>query len=461
MKNPLGTRLNELAALLHTTPLGAALPRFTGGLASALAADFVQVLEYLPDEEHLLMVAGAGFADPLVGRERVPGSLHSQAGYTMLKREPVVVADYSRENRFGRPGPVGESGLASGVTVPIPPEGTIYGVLGIYTTKPRIFEDAEISFLTRAASYLAAAVQRDKESRARKTAQRWLTALEETAIRSASALDEAGALQAYVKLLTNHREGISDHAFVDLEHTNGSGEVIRSAAARQGALLDPWTSAWSILKAPEPGAPHGTPKVLDTGQPELIPLVTDDLLQNVSRDSRHLETLRSLAPASYLCVPIKVRRRTLGALVLVRSNGAPSYTLEDQRHACRLADVVGLGIEGVRAHRSRLSSARQRVEPYRRPEPPTAPIEPPLVASPQTPSSIEDTTMPLLSCQRRAVLNLLVAGATTKQIAAKLGVETSTVYSTEYRLKEIFGVSGKNRVVLVREALRRGFDPEV
>ncbi len=75
----------------------------------------------------------------------------------------------------------------------------------------------------------------------------------------------------------------------------------------------------------DPDAPHGTPRVLRTGKPELISHVTDAHLVAAARDQDHLRTLRELDPKSYLVVPMRVGFNTPGTLVLVSCDADRRY----------------------------------------------------------------------------------------------------------------------------------------
>jgi diguanylate cyclase (GGDEF)-like protein/PAS domain S-box-containing protein len=77
------------------------------------------------------------------------------------QREPVVVRDAATETRFAVDG-LHARGLVSGVALPVAGEhaGTPFGVLGLYGTAPRAFDDDDLAFLRSVANVLTGALRR-------------------------------------------------------------------------------------------------------------------------------------------------------------------------------------------------------------------------------------------------------------------------------------------------------------
>jgi PAS domain S-box-containing protein len=68
--------------------------------------------------------------------------------------------------------------------------------------------------------------------------------------------------------------------------------------------------------------------VVTTGQPVLMPQVTDDLLKQLSGDPDDLDQLRALRVTSLVSVPLTARGRNIGSLTLVRQAPEPYSTTE-------------------------------------------------------------------------------------------------------------------------------------
>jgi signal transduction histidine kinase len=131
-------------------------------LARVMAVPFVEVLEMLPDEKRLLLVAGVGWQEGIVGTATVDAGQGSQGGHTVATVGPVVVSDLPAEERFSPPPLLMNHGVISGVTVVIGGPTAPWGVLGAHTDTRRIFAEDDVLFLQAVANVLAAAIERRK-----------------------------------------------------------------------------------------------------------------------------------------------------------------------------------------------------------------------------------------------------------------------------------------------------------
>jgi signal transduction histidine kinase len=127
-------------------------------VASVLDVEFAKVLELLPGGSELLLRAGVGWREGLVGRATVGAGRDSQAGYTLRSNEPVIVADLREEKRFSGPALLVEHRVVSGASVIIPGQERPFGVLGAHTVRARVFSADEVDFMLCVASMLAFAV---------------------------------------------------------------------------------------------------------------------------------------------------------------------------------------------------------------------------------------------------------------------------------------------------------------
>lgn len=145
---------------LANRDLGALFEQAAGLTARTLDMEYSKVLELLPGEESLLLRAGVGWKDGLVGNTRLGAGRDSQAGYTLLTGEPVIVGDLRSEARFSCPPLLAEHNVISGLSVVIPGQKQPYGVLSAHTTRLRQFSEHDAGFLKSIATILASAVER-------------------------------------------------------------------------------------------------------------------------------------------------------------------------------------------------------------------------------------------------------------------------------------------------------------
>ena len=131
-------------------------------VAQTLDVQYCKIVELLPGGQELLLRAGVGWREGLVGNTTEESGLGSQAGYTLLSEEPVIVEDLSTETRFRPPPLLLEHGVVSSMTVVITGRGGPFGVLGVHTKSRRTFTEDEVNFLQAVANVLAMRIEREE-----------------------------------------------------------------------------------------------------------------------------------------------------------------------------------------------------------------------------------------------------------------------------------------------------------
>jgi diguanylate cyclase (GGDEF)-like protein/PAS domain S-box-containing protein len=128
-----------------------------------LQADICDVLELEASGETMRIKAASGWPAewPAVPVPVRPGT---QAAYALAQNAPLII-DYRTETRF-KIGRLGETGMVSGLQVPIQGPTRLFGLLGLYTREHRPFGEDDASFMTSIANILAVAIERrDAEDR--------------------------------------------------------------------------------------------------------------------------------------------------------------------------------------------------------------------------------------------------------------------------------------------------------
>lgn len=131
-------------------------------VTQTLQVDYCKVLELLPSGDSLLLKAGVGWQEGLVGQATVGTDKDSQAGYTLRSKEPVLVEDLRTEKRFNGPALLVEHGVVSGISVIIYGREGPYGVLGTHTRQLRPFSKDDVHFIQAIANVLGEAVERKR-----------------------------------------------------------------------------------------------------------------------------------------------------------------------------------------------------------------------------------------------------------------------------------------------------------
>ncbi len=175
---------------------------------SALGIEMAKVLELQPDGRNLLVRAGVGFHEGVVGHALVSAGPKAHAGYTLARREPVVVDDLRTETRFPGMPLLHEHGVVSGLTVVILGRDKPFGVLGAHSRQPRRFSPDDIYFLSSVANIISMAIERKR------------------------AEQEIHELNTHLQLVVNELEAFSYSVSHDLQ------TPLRAIAGYSGAMME-------------------------------------------------------------------------------------------------------------------------------------------------------------------------------------------------------------------------------
>ena len=418
-------------------------------VAKTLSVEYCKVLELLPEGDKLLLRAGVGWKEGYVGRATVGTNLQSQAGYTLISDGPIVVETLKEEIRFRGAPLLHEHGVVSGVTVAIRLEDRFFGVLGTHTKCHRLFAAHEVLFLQDVADVLSAAIERrledegtrriiaEQSERAEAAERRFEFLAEANALLYASSLDYGMALENAARLAV---PTIADWCFVDV--LEPGGELRRAVVSRAGSGREDLAEGLKRKYPLDPKLAHGTPWVIKTGKPELIPEVDDEVLKSISRDAEHLSILRRLNPKSYMCVPLRVRRQPAGAIGFVSAESGRRYGEGDLALAEGLAHCTALAIDNALNHVPETEMAREIIRlagQYR------------MVVS----SKGEDA--PDLTRRQQEVLGLMAEGKPAREISRKLHLSEATVRNHVRSIKQALGA--RSQLEAIAQARKLGVLP--
>jgi len=355
----LRTRARQQAAVAHLGrraivehDLQALMEEATEAVAEVLGVEYAKVLELLPGGEELLLRAGVGWDEGLVGRATVGTESDSQAGYTLLSDEPVVVENLRSEARFSGPPLLREHGVVSGMSAIIRGRSRPFGVLGAHTKRRRAFTEDDVYFLRAVANVVAAAIERERAEEP----QRFLA---ETGALLSSSLDYRKTLASVARLSV---PTLADWCGVDVLAEDGSVE--RLATAHEDPEKVTLALRLQERYPADPEAPTGLPNVLRTGRPEIYPEVTEAMLEATARDAEHLELLRKIGFTSVIIVPMASRGRPLGAITLVSAESGRIFGEADLRLAEELARRAATAVDnaGLYGEARREIAERERAQ---------------------------------------------------------------------------------------------------
>ena len=160
-----------------------------------------------------------------------------------------------------------------------------------------------------------------------------------------SSLDYTRTLTSLADLVVPH---IAEWCAVDMVEADGS---FRRLAV---AHVDPAKVelAWELERRYgfDPNLPQGAAKVMRTGNPELYPEITDELLAYIATTDEHLGMLQRVGLRSGMIVPLTVRGQTLGAISLGSGASSRRFVPADLRLAEDLAERAAMAIEHARLY---------------------------------------------------------------------------------------------------------------
>jgi two-component sensor histidine kinase len=138
--------------------------------AEGLGAEYCKVLEYIPAENRLLVRAGVGWDEGVVGSASVGADLASPAGYALRTGKPVISNHLENEQRFRTPELLVEHGIRRAMNVILQGDGSPFGVLEVDSRSDGEFGEHDVAFLQGAANILGMAIEQQQYQRKLKAA---------------------------------------------------------------------------------------------------------------------------------------------------------------------------------------------------------------------------------------------------------------------------------------------------
>jgi two-component sensor histidine kinase len=153
-----GTAFNDL--LTHTARIA----------AEGLEVEHCKVLEFVPAESRLVVRAGVGWHEGVIGSASVGADMASPAGFALKTGKPVISNHLENEERFRTPELLAQHGIKRAMNVILRGDGAPYGVLEVDSMSEGEFGEQDIAFLQGAANILGMAIEQQKAQRRLKAA---------------------------------------------------------------------------------------------------------------------------------------------------------------------------------------------------------------------------------------------------------------------------------------------------
>ncbi len=113
---------------------------------------------------------------------------------------------------------------------------------------------------------------------------------------------------------------------------------------------------------PDPGDDTGVWRILRTGKAEIVPNISESMLQERVKDPELLQIIRELGLRSYIGVPLTVRGKTLGVLTFITAESRKQYDAADLQLAEDLGQRAATAIENARLYHELREADRRKDE---------------------------------------------------------------------------------------------------
>ncbi len=266
-------------------------------------------------------------------------------GKTMPQDVWVVEDMASDERVLFREAIYEREGIRSALVVPWMLGEAIRGAIVYYWRSPRQFGADDVDYAVALANLSAAALNRLELNEQNRREKQRLSLLAEASAVLASSLDYESTLERVARLAVAH---MAEWCTV---HVAEGGKLTRLLVAHADAGLAEFAGEYE-RRYPEQIEPErGVGRVFRTGEPEIVAVITDEMLVGAAKDEEHLNFLRKFKLSSSIVVPLKSRERVLGAMRLLGTDGR-YFSESDVQLALDLGQRAGVAIENAQLHRA-------------------------------------------------------------------------------------------------------------
>jgi len=300
-------------------------------VAQTLRVEYAIIQELLPDGDWLLVKAGVGWQDGVVGQATAKANTDSQAGFTLLSSGPVIVEDLAEEDRFKPSELLQMHKVVSGVSVIIHSQEKPFGVLSAHTTDLRVFTEDDIHFLQAIANVLATAIVNTRLYQETQRRAKQLVVINELD----RAITTSLRLNDIFHAFTQHAVRLISYDLTSI--TLGENDQVRIVYRVEKDQNENVLPVDAVL--PRNGSAVGW--VMTEGQPLLR--------HNIPEDVRFVEDEQLLAAniRSAMLVPLRVKAQMLGTWN-IGSERVGAYSPDDLAIAQSMADQLAIAIENAR-----------------------------------------------------------------------------------------------------------------
>jgi PAS domain S-box-containing protein len=262
-------------------------------------------------------------------------------------------------------------GIVSMIVFPLTIHGQRSGTMVFYLRQRTTFRQVDVQVGAALANLVAAALTAadlyDEQRQAREAADHAREAADHARQQAAflaeagtvlsSSLDYEATLRSVARLSVPR---IADWCAVDI--VGEGGRLQRIAVAHVDPKKVEFARTLQERYPADPNAPGGVHEVIRTGTPAYMPRIPAALLEAAAQDEEHLRIIRELNLTSYMCLPLTMQGKAIGAITFVSAESGRQYSEEDVRFARELAARASLAIDNARAYERANEASRLKDE---------------------------------------------------------------------------------------------------
>lgn len=255
-------------------------------------------------------------------------------------------------------------GIASLIVFPLMIRGQRSGTMVFYSRRRVSFPAIDVQVGGALANLVAAALttadlyeEQRKAREAADHARQQASFLAKAATALSSSLDYHETLRSVAKLAV---PVIADWCAVDI--IGDRGELQRIAVAHVNPAKVQLARSLHERYPENPSSPGGVHDVIRRGQPAYMSRIPPALLEAAAQDDEHLRIIRELNLTSYMCVPLAIQGRAIGAITFVSAESGREYSEADLRFAGQLASRASLAVDNARAYERANEASRLKDE---------------------------------------------------------------------------------------------------
>jgi PAS domain S-box-containing protein len=338
------TRLARVTAeLLRADDATEVTAIVTGHMADAAGAT-VASLSVLVAEDRLKLLGIHGGRAGAELRWQTFSLAGTPAGDCLTARRPLILIGRDEIQRRYPDIESAADGERSLVCLPLLVGDRPIGVATLSFPGRRDFDGAELDFFNVMSDTCAQALDRVQALADVADQSAKLAFLAEATEELASSLDYEATLTNVAALAVPQ---IADWCSIAL---GVDGELHTLAVAHVDPAKVALAREFQERYPPDPDAPRGTYQVFRTGQSELTPEITDEMLDASELDAEQVSLIRELNLRSAMAVPLVANNRVLGVITWVAGDQGRRFDESDIAFAEDLARRAAVAIDNAQLH---------------------------------------------------------------------------------------------------------------